>query len=390
MPVLNRVAEFQPEIAAWRRDFHAHPEVLFDVHRTAGIVAEKLRAFGCDEVVTGIGRTGVVGIIKGRGASTRTVGLRADMDALPMTEKTALPYASTTPGKMHACGHDGHTSMLLGAAKYLAETRNFDGRVALIFQPAEEGGGGGKVMLDDGLLERFDIAEVYGMHNWPGMPVGTFGIRAGGIMAATDRFYIDIIGKGGHAARPQQTVDPIIVAAQMVTALQTIVSRNVDPLDSAVLSVTMVEAGEADNVISRTAKITGTVRTLDGQVQDFIEARLAEFVPQFALSFGAEASVRYARGYPVTVNAEEQTRFAAAVARDVVGANNVDDEVAPSMGGEDFSFMLNQRPGAYIFLGNGDTTELHTDTYDFNDEAIPVGVSYWVRLVEKALPLAGR
>jgi amidohydrolase len=386
MPVLNRVAEFQPEIAAWRRDFHAHPEVLFDVHRTAGIVAEKLRAFGCDEVVTGIGRTGVVGIIKGRGAGTRTVGLRADMDALPMTEKTALPYASTTPGKMHACGHDGHTSML-GAAKYLAETRNFDGRVALIFQPAEEGGGGGKVMLDDGLLERFDIAEVYGMHNWPGMPVGRFGIRSGGIMAATDRFYIDITGKGGHAARPQQTVDPIIVAAQMVTALQTIVSRNLDPLDSAVLSVTMVEAGEADNVISRTAKITGTVRTLDGQVQDFIEARLAEFVPQFALSFGAEASVRYARGYPVTVNAEEQTRFAAAVARDVVGANNVDDEVAPSMGGEDFSFMLNQRPGAYIFLGNGDTTELHTDTYDFNDEAIPVGVSYWVRLVEKALPL---
>ncbi len=387
MPVLNRVAEFQPEIAAWRRDFHAHPEVLFDVHRTAGIVAEKLREFGCDEVVTGVGRTGVVGIIKGRGPGTRTIGLRADMDALPMTEKTALPYASTTPGKMHACGHDGHTSMLLGAAKYLAETRNFDGRVALIFQPAEEGGGGGKVMLDDGLLERFDIAEVYGMHNWPGMPVGTFGIRAGGIMAATDRFYIDIIGRGGHAARPQQTVDPIIVAAQMVTALQTIVSRNVDPLDSAVLSVTMVEAGEADNVISRTAKITGTVRTLDGNVQDFIEARLNDFVPQFALSFGAEASVRYARGYPVTVNAEEQTRFAAAVARDVVGAGNVDDEVAPSMGGEDFSFMLNQRPGAYIFLGNGDSTELHTDTYDFNDEAIPVGVSYWVRLVEKALPV---
>jgi amidohydrolase len=387
MPVLNRVAEFQPEIAAWRRDFHAHPEVLFDVHRTAGIVADKLRAFGCDEVVTGVGRTGVVGVIKGRGTGTRTIGLRADMDALPMTEKTALPYASTIPGKMHACGHDGHTSMLLGAAKYLAETRNFDGRVALIFQPAEEGGGGGKVMLDDGLLERFAIAEVYGMHNWPGMPVGTFGIRAGGIMAATDRFYIDITGRGGHAARPQQTVDPIIVAAQMVTALQTIVSRNLDPLDSAVLSVTMVEAGEADNVISRTAKITGTVRTLEGGVQDFIEARLNEFVPQFARSFGAEASVRYARGYPVTVNAVEQTRFAAAVARDVVGAANVDDEVAPSMGGEDFSFMLNQRPGAYIFLGNGDSTELHTDTYDFNDEAIPVGVSYWVRLAEKALPV---
>ncbi|QYO77466.1 M20 aminoacylase family protein [Devosia salina] len=388
MPVLNRIAEFQPEIAAWRRDLHAHPEVLFDVHRTAGIVADKLREFGCDEVVTGLGRTGVVAIIKGRGAGNRTIGLRADMDALPMTEKTGLPHASTMPGKMHACGHDGHTAMLLGAAKYLAETRNFDGRVALIFQPAEEGGGGGKVMIEDGLIEKFDIAEVYGMHNWPGMPVGTFGIRAGGIMAATDRFYIDIVGKGGHAARPQVTIDPIIVAAQMVTALQTIVSRNLDPLDSAVLSVTMVEAGEADNVISRTAKITGTVRTLDGGVQDFIEARLDEFVPQFAQSFGAEASVRYARGYPVTVNAPEQTEFAASVARDIVGAAQVDDDAAPSMGGEDFSFMLNERPGAYIFLGNGDSTELHTDTYDFNDEAIPVGVSYWVRLVEKALPLS--
>ncbi len=387
MPVLNRVAEFQPEIAAWRQDFHAHPELLFDVHRTAGIVADKLRAFGCDEVVTGIGETGVVAVINGRGTGTRMIGLRADMDALPMTEKTGLPHASTHQGRMHACGHDGHTAMLLGAAKYLTETRNFDGRVALIFQPAEEGGGGGKVMLDDGLLDRFDIAEVYGMHNWPGMPVGTFGIRSGGIMAATDRFYIDIIGKGGHAARPHATIDPIIVAAQMVTALQTIVSRNLDPLDSAVLSVTMVEAGEADNVISRTAKITGTVRTLDGGVQDFIEARLAEFVPQFARSFGAEASVRYARGYPVTVNAPEQTQFAASVAREIVGSAQVDADAEPSMGGEDFSFMLNERPGAYIFLGNGDSTELHTDTYDFNDEAIPVGVSYWVRLVEKALPL---
>jgi len=387
MPVLNRVAEFQPEIAAWRQDFHAHPELLFDVHRTAGIVADKLKSFGCDEVVTGIGGTGVVAVIKGRGTGERMIGLRADMDALPMTEKTGLPHASTHEGRMHACGHDGHTAMLLGAAKYLAETRNFDGRVALIFQPAEEGGGGGKVMLDDGLLDRFDIAEVYGMHNWPGMPVGTFGIRTGGIMAATDRFYVDIVGKGGHAARPHATIDPIIVAAQMVTALQTIVSRNLDPLDSAVLSVTMVEAGEADNVISRTAKITGTVRTLDGGVQDFIETRLAEFVPQFARSFGAEASVRYARGYPVTVNAPEQTEFAASVARDIVGPGQVDADAVPSMGGEDFSFMLNERPGAYIFLGNGDSTELHTDTYDFNDEAIPVGVSYWVRLVEKALPV---
>jgi amidohydrolase len=389
MPVLNRVAEFQPEIAAWRRDFHAHPELLFDVHRTSAIVVDKLGEFGCDEIITGLAGTGVVGIINGRSnKSGRTIGLRADMDALPVTEKTGAPHASTIAGKMHACGHDGHTAMLLGAAKYLAETRNFDGRVALIFQPAEEGGGGGKVMIADGLFEKVSIDEVYGMHNWPGMPLGQFGIRAGGIMAATDRFYIDIEGQGGHAARPQQTVDPIIVAAQLVTALQTIVSRNLDPLESAVLSVTMIEAGEADNVISRTAKITGTVRTLDGGVQDFIEARLAEIVPQFAVSFGATASIRYVRGYPVTVNAAAQTAFAAETAAEIVGTERVDAEAVPSMGGEDFSFMLNERPGAYIFLGNGDSSELHTDTYDFNDDAIPVGVSYWARLVERALPIS--
>lgn len=386
MPILNRIAEFHDEITAWRRDLHAHPEVLFDVHRTAGIVADKLKEFGVDEIVTGLGRTGVVGIINGRtNNSGKTVGLRADMDALTVTEQTGAAYASTIAGKMHACGHDGHTAMLLGAAKYLAETRNFDGRVAVIFQPAEEGGGGGKVMIEDGLIEKFDIAEVYGMHNWPGMPVGHFGIRAGGIMAATDRFYITITGQGGHAARPQQTIDPIIVAAQMVTALQTIVSRNLDPLDNAVLSVTMIEAGEADNVISQSAKITGTVRTLDGAVQDFIEARLNEIVPQFALSFGATAEIRYARGYPVTVNSEREARFAADVAAEISGEERVDRDVAPSMGGEDFSFMLNERPGAYIFVGNGDSSELHTDTYDFNDEAIPVGTSYWVRLAERAL-----
>ena len=388
MPVLNRIAEFHEEIAGWRRDFHAHPEVLYDVVRTSGIVEQKLREFGCDEVVTGIGRTGVVGIINGRnGGVGRTIGLRADMDALPVTEKTGKDYASTAPGKMHACGHDGHTAMLLGAAKYLAETRNFAGRIAVIFQPAEEGGAGGKAMLEDGLVARFGIDEFYGMHNWPGMPAGHFGIRAGGIMAATDRFYIDITGQGGHAARPQTTIDPIVVAANMIVALQSIVSRNVDPLHSAVLSVTMVEAGEADNVISRTAKITGTVRTLDGGVQDQIEERLGQFVPQFAASFGAEATVRYARGYPVTVNAPQQTAFAAQVAREVVGAERVDDDAPPSMGGEDFSFMLEARPGAYIFLGNGDSAELHTDTYDFNDEVIPVGASYWVRLAEKALPV---
>ena len=310
------------------------------------------------------------------------------MDALPVTEQTGKDYASTVPGKMHACGHDGHTAMLLGAAKYLAETRNFDGRIALIFQPAEEGGAGGKAMLDDGLVEKFAIDEFYGLHNWPGMPAGHFGIRAGGIMAATDRFYIDIVGRGGHAARPQTTIDPIIVAANMIVGLQSIVSRNVDPLSNAVLSVTMVEAGEADNVISRTAKITGTVRTLDLAVQDLIEQRLVDFVPQFAKSFGAEASVRYARGYPVTVNAEHQTEFAADVARDVAGPDRVDADTPPSMGGEDFSFMLERRPGAYIFLGNGPSAELHTNQYDFNDDIIPVGVTYWVRLAEKALPFS--
>ncbi|KFC68402.1 N-acetyl-L,L-diaminopimelate deacetylase [Devosia sp. LC5] len=388
MPVLNRIAEFHDEIAAWRRDFHTHPEILFDVERTAGKVAGLLAEFGVDEIVTGLGRTGVVGIINGRSnGSGKTIGLRADMDALPVTEKTGKDYASSVAGRMHACGHDGHTAMLLGATKYLAETRNFDGRVAVIFQPAEEGGGGGKEMVQDGLMERFGISEVYGMHNWPGMPVGHFGIRVGGIMAATDRFYIDITGVGGHAARPQQTIDPIMVAAHLVTALQTIVSRNVDPLKSAVVSVTMVEAGEADNVISRTAKITGTVRTLDSEVQDFIEARLGEMVPQFAASFGATASIRYARGYPVTVNEPGRTAFAAEVASEIAGPDRVDADVPPSMGGEDFSFMLEERPGAYIFLGNGDSSELHTDTYDFNDAAIPVGASYWVRLAERAMPV---
>ena len=389
MPVINRIAEFHAEIAEWRQDFHAHPEILYDVVRTAGIVEARLREFGVDEIVTGVGRTGVVGIINGRrNISGRTIGLRADMDALPVTEQTGKDYASTVPGKMHACGHDGHTAMLLGAAKYLAETRNFDGRIALIFQPAEEGGAGGKAMLDDGLVEKFAIDEFYGLHNWPGMPAGHFGIRAGGIMAATDRFYIDIVGRGGHAARPQTTIDPIIVAANMIVGLQSIVSRNVDPLSNAVLSVTMVEAGEADNVISRTAKITGTVRTLDLAVQDLIEQRLVDFVPQFAKSFGAEASVRYARGYPVTVNAEHQTEFAADVARDVAGPDRVDADTPPSMGGEDFSFMLERRPGAYIFLGNGPSAELHTNQYDFNDDIIPVGVTYWVRLAEKALPFS--
>ena len=388
MPVINRIAEFHDEIAGWRQDLHRNPEILFEVHRTAGRVEELLRAFGCDEVVTGLGRTGVVGIINGKSnTSGRTLGLRADMDALPIAERTGKPYASAVPGSMHACGHDGHTAMLLGAAKYLAETRNFDGRVALIFQPAEEGGAGGREMVEDGVFERFGINEVYGMHNWPGIPAGHFGIRVGGIMAATDRFVIDIEGRGGHAARPQSTVDPVIIAAQLITALQTVVSRNVDPLGSAVLSVTVLEAGDADNVIPRTARLKGTVRTLDSGVQDFIEAHLGQFVPQFAATFGGSAEVNYMRGYPVTVNSPAETAFAAGIAEEVAGAERVDKDVAPSMGGEDFSFMLEQRPGAYIFLGNGDSSELHTDTYDFNDAIIPVGTSYWVKLAERALPI---
>ncbi|WP_375449842.1 M20 aminoacylase family protein [uncultured Devosia sp.] len=388
MPIVNRIADLHAEITGWRRDLHAHPEILFAVERTAGKVEALLTAFGCDAVISGMGRTGVVGIIKGRTTqSGRTIGLRADMDALPITEKTRADYASQIAGKMHACGHDGHTAMLLGAAKYLAETRNFDGTVAVIFQPAEEGGAGGREMVADGLMERFGIGEVYGMHNWPGMPVGQFGIREGGIMAATDRFSIEIEGLGGHAARPHSTIDPVVIAGQLIGALQTLVSRNVDPLASAVVSVTVMEAGDADNVIPRSARLKGTVRTLDGAVQDFIQNKLETFVPQFAASFGAKARCDYLRGYPVTMNWPQQTAFAATIAAEVAGVDKVDRDVAPSMAGEDFSFMLEQRPGAYIFLGNGDSAELHTDNYDFNDEAIPLGTSYWVRLAERALPL---
>jgi len=388
MPVINRVAEFQREIAAWRQDFHRNPELLYDVERTAGRVAELLEGFGVDEVVTGIGRTGVVAVIKGRdGGEGRVIGLRADMDALPITERTGKPYASTVPGKMHACGHDGHTSMLLGAAKYLSETRNFAGTAVLIFQPAEEGGAGGRAMLQDGLVERFGIEQFYGLHNLPGLPAGTFGIREGGIMAATDEFQITIEGKGGHAAMPHKAIDPVMIAAQLIVALQTVVSRNVDPMRQAVLSVTMVEAGTAFNVIPRTVKLTGTVRTLDETVRKFMEERLRTVTNGLVATFGATASIHYRNGYPVTVNAPGPTAFAADVARSIAGADRVDTQVDGTMGGEDFSYMLQAKPGAYIFLGNGPSTELHTDTYDFNDEIIPVGVSYWARLVEMALPV---
>jgi hippurate hydrolase len=385
MPLLNSAVEMQDEVAGWRRHLHANPEILFDVVNTAAFVAAKLRDFGCDEVVTGIGRTGVVGLIRGRLGDGRVVGLRADMDALPIQEATNLPHASTTPGKMHACGHDGHTAMLLGAARHLCETRTFRGAVAVIFQPAEEGGGGGPEMVKDGMMERFSIGEVFGLHNMPGLPLGEFAIRKGGIMAATDMFDIIIAGKGGHAAMPHLTVDPVMVGAQMVTALQTIVSRSTDPVSSLVVSVTCFNAGDAHNVIPQTAQLRGTFRTLDPAVREEAERRIRHVAENVAGTFGATAQVTVIRGYPVTMNHSDQTDFAIEVASAVSGRTKVNSEVAPVMGGEDFSYMLEERPGAFIFMGNGDTAFLHHPEYDFNDDAIPHGISYWVTLAERAL-----
>ncbi len=386
MPIVNRVADLSGEIAEWRHDLHAHPELLYDVKRTAGTVADKLKAFGCDEVVTGLGRTGVVGVIRGRkGSSAKAIGLRADMDALPIEEATDLPYKSTVPGKMHACGHDGHTAMLLGAARYLAETRNFDGTAVVIFQPAEEGGAGGKAMVDDGLMDRFKIGEVYGMHNFPGLPVGQFALRSGPIMAAADHLAIDIEGKGGHAARPHLAIDSILVGAQIINNIQAIVSRNADPLESAVVSICMFHAGNTDNVIPQTAQLRGTARSLSPQVRDLLEKRLQEVVEGTAKLHGAKATLRYRRGYPVLKNHAAQAEFAAKVAGEVAGKDKIDTNIAPVMGAEDFSFMLNARPGAFIFVGNGDSAGLHHPAYNFNDEAIPFGTSYWVQLVETAL-----
>ncbi len=388
MPIINRIAEFHDEIVAWRKDFHRHPELLFEVHRTAARVAELLRSFGVDEVVTGIGRTGVVGVIKGRtSGSGRAIGLRADMDALPILETTGKPYASETRGVMHACGHDGHISMLLGAARYLAETRNFDGTAVVIFQPAEEGEAGARAMVEDGLMERFGINEVYGLHNFPGLSTGQFAVRTGGIMAAVDTVKIEIEGTGGHAARPHKTIDPVVVAAHVIVGLQTLVSRNVDPVQAAVFSATMIKAGTTDNVIPRTATITASIRTLDDDVRDLMEQRVCAFAKATAEAFGATAHITYARGYPVTVNTPDQTAFAAETAAEIVGNERVDRSVSPQLIAEDFAFMLKARPGAYILLGQGDTAGLHEDAYDFNDEIIPIGASYFVRLIERAMPV---
>ena len=386
MPIKNRFAELLPQITAWRHDFHAHPELLFDVQRTAAKVADLCRSFGCDQVVTGIGRTGVVVVIKGQQTgSGRVVALRADMDALPIQEQTGVSYASNTPGKMHACGHDGHTAMLLGAAQYLAETRNFDGTAVLIFQPAEEGGGGGREMVEAGMMERFAIQEVYGMHNMPGIPVGQFAIRPGPMMAAADQFDITVTGKGGHAAKPQDCVDPLMVAAHIVVALQTIASRNIDPLQSVVVSVCTMEGDStAHNVIPQVVKMRGTTRSMTEPVRDLAQRRVEEIVHGSAAVFGAVATIDYRRGYPVTVNAAENTVYAAEVARGVAGV--VTTDVAPMMAAEDFSYMLNARPGAYIFVGNGDTAMVHHPAYNFDDAVIPFGASWYAGMVEARMP----
>jgi hippurate hydrolase len=387
MPILNSLAADIAEITAWRRDIHEHPELQYDVHRTAGIVADKLRAFGCDEVVTGLGKTGVVGVIKGRQSGQKVIGLRADMDALPIVEETNAPYASKTPGKMHACGHDGHTAMLLGAAQHLAATRNFAGTAVVIFQPAEEGGRGALAMVEDGLMTRFGIQEVYGMHNMPGIPVGQFAIRPGPMMAGVAKLVLTIKGKGTHAAAPHTGNDPVVIAAQVINQLQTIASRNVDPLHSVVVSICMLEAGNAFNVIPQQVTLGGTIRVLDEKVRHLATERVKAICAGIAHSFGAEINVALSWEAPVTTNDVAKTDFALAVARDVVGPQNVRPDTPPIMGGEDFAFMLNERPGAFIFVGNGDTAYCHHPAYDFNDAVIPAGVSYWVRLTEMAMPL---
>jgi hippurate hydrolase len=385
MPVINRVAEMQDQVAEWRRELHQNPELLYDVHETSRFVAEKLSSFGCDVIETGIGQTGVVALIKGSQGDGPVIGFRADMDALPIFETSGKPWASKTPGKAHSCGHDGHTAMLLGAAQYLAETRNFKGSVAVIFQPAEEGGAGALAMINDGFMDKFAIKEVYGMHNEPRLPVGNFAIRKGGIMAAADVFEITINGRGSHAAEPHNAIDPVLTASHIVIALQSIVSRETNPLKSLVVTVAAIHGGEANNVIPDSVKLLGTVRTLLPEIRDYAEKRLKAVAEATAIAHGATADVTYRRGYPVTMNHEAETEFAIEIAGKVAGPKAVQGDTAPHMGAEDFSYMLEKRPGAFIFIGNGDTANLHNAAYDFNDEAIPFGISYWVTLAETAL-----
>ncbi len=388
MPVKNRLAEMHDEITKWRRHLHSHPELMYDVHETAAFVVDRLKGFGVDEITPGIGKTGVVAVIKGRtDTQGRVIGLRADMDALPIEEATGLDYASTVSGKMHACGHDGHTSMLLGAAQYLAETRNFDGTVVLIFQPAEEGGAGGLAMCQDGLMDRWGIQEVYGMHNMPGMPVGEFAIRPGALLASSDEFEIVITGKGGHAAAPHEAVDTTLVASHIVVALQSVVSRTVDPIKRVVLTVGTFETDSvASNVIAHTVRLQGTVRTLDPEYRKIAETRVRRIAEDTASAFEAVAQVTWTPGYPVTVNSDAETTHAAEAAQAVSG--KVNDSTDPIMPSEDFAYMLEERPGAYIFIGNGDTAMCHHPEYNFDDDAIPAGCSWFAELVERRLPVA--
>ena len=386
MPVINRIADYTTDMTAWRRHLHTIPELAFDCQETAAFIVARLREFGITEIHEGIATTGIVAIIEGQGGGP-TIGLRADMDALPMQEETGLDYASKYAGKMHACGHDGHTTMLLGAARYLAETRNFKGRVALIFQPAEEHGGGGEIMVQEGILDTFDIKEVYALHNAPGTPVGQFYTTPGPIMAAADSFDIHITGKGGHGAMPHETVDPVVAAVSIAQSIQTIVSRNNYFQDNLVVSVTQIHTGSADNIIPEKAFINGTVRTFDRAVQGMVMARLDSIVAGAAISYGVEAHVDYQVGYPATINDPERTAFAADVAREVAGDAGVIDDRGPEMGAEDFAYLLEKRPGAYLFVGNGDTAGLHHPEYNFDDETAAAGASFFARLIERALPV---
>ncbi|MCW9042051.1 MAG: M20 family metallopeptidase [Pseudopelagicola sp.] len=388
MPVINSIAANADEMQRWRRHLHAHPEIEFDCHETAAFVAARLRDFGVDEIHQGIATSGLVAIIQGKGQGG-TIGLRADMDALPMPETTGLDYASTNAGKMHACGHDGHTTMLLGAAKYLCETRNFAGRVALIFQPAEEGGGGAGVMVEEGIMDRFAIDEVYALHNLPNLPVGHFETTPGPIMAAVGEFHIHIRGKGGHAAFPQDCTDPIVAAIAIAQAIQTILSRNHDTRQEAVISVTQIHTGSTDNVIPDTAYLNGTVRTFDPEVQEMIRRRMQDIVTGQGAAFGVEAELTFETHYPATINDADKVAFAAGVAAEISGADAVVADRPKEMGAEDFSYMLEERPGAYLFIGQGESAGLHHPNYDFNDAVSPVGASFFARLVERALPLEG-
>ncbi|MEM6463284.1 MAG: M20 aminoacylase family protein [Pseudomonadota bacterium] len=388
-PTNNRIADMVPQAREWRRWLHQNPELLFDLPKTSGYIAERLKAFGVDEIHENIAETGIVAVINGM-SDGPTLGLRADMDALPIVEASDIAHASQTPGHMHACGHDGHSAMLLGAAKYLSETRNFAGKVVLIFQPAEEGGVGAKAMLETGILDRLGVGEVYGMHNMPHLPIGHFGLCDGPALAATDFFYVDIEGLGGHASLPHRCIDPLVAANAIYSGFQSIITRNTDPLKNGLISITAMQAGHANNVIPQTASLKGTVRNLHEDTRDIIEGRMHDIVAGVAACYDVRAELTYERLCPVTVNHSEQLGYAAEAAKQVVGADNVDMHQPPRLGGEDFSYMLQENPGCIVFVGNGESAGLHHPEYDFNDEALPYGIAFWAKIVEERLPLTGK